>query len=268
MAAATDAEVIYFSRSAHNHIVTAHLANGGRAVVGDQQAIILATGESRITLVELERLEWTLGGRIGFQVLNALAATAAAWACGANPALIARALATFGRNEAMVPGRFNRQEINQVEVIVDYGHNAPAMAALASAIQALDSRRTLMVLGLPGDRRDEDIQATVQQTLEVVDEYILHDLHDRRGREIATVPQLMHQQIGVQPTTIVANAAEAIKLAWSKVQPGDRLVIIADQVDEALELVGSLTAVVPAEVPCTVPLAREYGASYQTSVGG
>src|SRR5215218_4992994 len=134
MAAATDSDVVYLSTNPRQHVVVAHLAAGGRSVVIEDGAIVLAEGASRIELIELARVAFTRAGAIGFQVQNALAATAAAWAAGLNPAMIARALTTFATDEQMAPGRFNTMEIAGVEIILDYGHNTAAVAALGQAV--------------------------------------------------------------------------------------------------------------------------------------
>ncbi len=242
MAAATDADVVYFGQSPQQHVIAAHLAEGGRAVFLERDTIVLASGRERINLVELDRVGFTASGKIPFQVQNALAATAAAWAAGLNPALIARALTTFTTDTAMVPGRFNLREHNGVQLIIDYGHNPAAMAALASAVNALGEKRTLMAMGLPGDRRDEDLRATIAATIPFADEYVLYDLHDRRGRAVNEVPKLLQDDLppGVA-CTIVADQTAAIRHIWPRVQPGDRLVLIVDEVDEALAVIEGLT---------------------------
>jgi cyanophycin synthetase len=68
---------------------------------------------------------------------------------GLNPALIARALSTFRSDAAMAPGRFNRLEVDGVELVLDYAHNAAAMQALGEAVNTLDARRTHVVMGPP-----------------------------------------------------------------------------------------------------------------------
>jgi hypothetical protein len=64
-----------------------------------------------------------------------------------------RALTTFVTDELSVPGRFNRMELHGIELILDYGHNPAALAALGQAVRALEPRRTIMAITLPGDRR-------------------------------------------------------------------------------------------------------------------
>ncbi len=237
MAAATDAKVVYFSLCADNHIIKAHLGEGGSAVFVEDGMIIVATGENRVELVELERVPFTAQGRIKFQVANALAATAAAWSAGLNPAMIVRALSTFVADTVMVPGRFNIMNMKGVQVILDYGHNPAALAALTEAVEAMEKRRTAIVMGLPGDRRDEDLIASIQATIPMIDAYIFHDLHDRRERAPGEVPRLLSQSLPSHiPYEYVDDQRQGVYQAWRSLRPGDRLIVIADVVDNAIEL--------------------------------
>lgn len=258
MAAATDAEVIYFSANPQHHVVKAHRAAGGRCVLAEHGMIVLAQGDSTIELVEFERVAFTYAGSVGFQVQNALAATAAAWAASLNPAIIARALTTFAADEHLAPGRFNRVEINGVELILDYGHNAAALEAIGAAVQALGHRRTILALGLPGDRCDADLLATLEATLAFADEYILFDLADRRGRAPGEVPQLLcgHLPAG-RPCVFAADQREGLLLGWQRTRAGERLVVIVDEVDGAVEDLKALVASVREDAECDAPIMHE-----------
>jgi cyanophycin synthetase len=246
MAAATDARVVYFGLSPEHHVIAAHLAAGGWAVFVKGGSVILAKGESEVELVELERIPFTAHGRIPFQVRNALAATAAAWATGLNPAIIARALTTFKTDDTMVPGRFNLREINGVQVILDYAHNAAALQAMGEAIHALGKRKTLMVIGLPGDRRDQDLVASIQATTPFADGYILYDLENPRGRAEHEVPRILQGGLPEHtPCEIASYEHDAILRAWDRVRPGDRLIVILDDVDRSLQMLRTLSRVKP-----------------------
>jgi cyanophycin synthetase len=259
MAAVCDGRVIYFSADANNHIVKAHLAeDDGQAVFVEDNTIVLATGDERIELVELDRVPFTLGGKIRFQVLNALAATAAAWAAGLNPAMIVRALTTFQSDAATVPGRFNHFELGGVEIIVDYGHNVAALEALGQAIQALPPRHTVMALTLPGDRRDVDLIASAMATLPYVDAYVLFDAADRRARAVNEVPALLRRHLPADiPCEIACAEQEAVAQAWRQVQPGDRLLLICDEAESGLAALHSLAESVANDLACVYPLASE-----------
>jgi cyanophycin synthetase len=77
-----------------------------------------------------------------------------------------------------------------------------------------------------------------------VDEYVLHDLKDRRGRAENEVPQLLMRGLPANtPCQIAPSAREGILLAFRRMEAGDRLVVIADEVDEALDVVRALANV-------------------------
>lgn len=264
MAAASEARVVYFSTGPSNHIVQAHLAQGGSAVFVDDGSIVAATGATRVDLVELSRVAFTAGGEIPFQVQNALAATAAAWAAGLNPAMIIRALTTFRTSTTMVPGRFNVSEIARVQVVLDYGHNVAALQALGQAVAALGKRRTLMVLGLPGDRRNPDLIDSLTATLPYVDEYVVHDQLDRRGRDRMEIPNLLKSALsGQRPCELAEGPHEAIQRTWERARPGDRLIIIVDEVEDAVAALRALSECEPqrgdadGDGSCDAPLSHD-----------
>ncbi|MBK8020008.1 MAG: hypothetical protein IPK19_00960 [Chloroflexi bacterium] len=109
------------------------------------------------------------------------------------------------------------------------------MAALMDAVETLGRRHTLMVIGLPGDRQDEDLLATMRATVTRVDSYILHDLQDPRERAQGEVPRLISQAVPPHiPYRFAGDQREAISAALVALKPGDRLIVIADIVDEAI----------------------------------
>lgn len=260
MAAAARGRVIYFAHSATHPVMAAHLAEGEAGVYLEDEHIVVAQGKQAVELVELDRVGFTVGGKIDFQVMNALAATAAAWAAGLNPAMIARALTTFETDEITTPGRFNRMEVNGVELIMDYGHNPAALAALGQAVQALEPRYTAMALTLPGDRRDSDLRESVLATLPYVDEYVLYEPEDRRGRLEGETSERMRRELPPdKPYQIAEGQYEAMRRGLQRLKAGDRLVVIVEHVDEALEYVQSITAVAAEDHDCAQPVKVETG---------
>ena len=258
MAAVCSGRVVYFGLDPRSSVMAAHLAAGGDSVFVEDGAVVLARDGLRTVLMELERVPCTAGGRIRFQVQNVLAAAAAGWAAGLNPALLARALATFHADVATVPARFNVSDVQGVQLVLDYGHNVAAMRALSEAVVALGPRRTVMLLGLPGDRRDEDLRATIEASLACVDEYVLYDQTDRRGRAPGAVPELLQTALPSDRPSVRAPTQEAgIREAWARVGPGDRLIVIADEVDEALAVIQELATATLHDALCLWPISRE-----------
>ncbi len=256
MAADSAAPVVYFSLNPESEVVAAHLRDGGRAVVVEHDRIVLRTGDAASDLIDIDRLPFTAGARIRFQVANALAAVAATWGAGVNPAIIGRALGTFHSDATSSPGRFNVFDVRGVQVLVDYGHNEAAMRALGEAVHGLGARRTVVVLALPGDRLDRDLRATAAATVGFAEEYVLYDFRDRRGRAPGEVPALVMQAVpGDRVVATARDEREAIRIAWTRVRAGDRLLVIADEVDATVQNVRTLG---PAgDEACGSPLAAD-----------
>ncbi|MDP8925102.1 MAG: cyanophycin synthetase [Chloroflexota bacterium] len=264
MAASCPGRIVYFGLDPGNPVLASHLADGGAAAYVEGGAIVLAD-EGRVTeLIELDRVGFTLGGKVHFQVQNALAAAAAAWMAGLNPALIARALTTFTTDGSTVPGRFNLHEISGVQVVVDYGHNAAAMQALGQAVQALGPRRTVMLMTLPGDRRDEDLRATLEATFGWVHEYVFYDEPSLRGRALEEVPRLLLSHLaedGRAAGHVARDVGDALAHAWRRLRPGDRLVFLADDVAEAMDLLRAAAKPSDADAACTEPVAARHASA-------
>lgn len=84
-----------------------------------------------------------------FNVVNTLAAVAAAAECGLDPVVVAAGIAVAGG----VPGRLERVEAGQdFVVVVDYAHKPDAVEAAIGALRPLTDGRVIVVLGAGGDR--------------------------------------------------------------------------------------------------------------------
>ena len=58
-------------------------------------------------------------------------------------------------------------------------------------------------------------------------------------------------------SSIVPTMADALAHGWARVQPGDRLVFIADEVDDVSDLIRSVTERSAEDAACEAPIARE-----------
>jgi cyanophycin synthetase len=256
MAAAARGRVVYYAMSAQHPVMAAHLTEGEAGVYVEDGMICVADGKQVVELLDLERVGFTLGGKIEFQVMNALAATAAAWAAGLNPAMIARALTTFTTDEVTVPGRFNRIDYHGIELILDYGHNPAALAALGQAVHALGPKRTAMAITLPGDRRNEDLEDSITATLSYVDEYILYEAIDRRGRAEGEISERMRQYLPQNKPSIMAiDQFDAVRKGLQQLRPGDRLIVIVEEVDALLDYLNSRASTTEDDTQCLGPIA-------------
>ena len=237
MADVCPGKTIFFAHDRSLPVIARHRARGNRAIYVDGGSLVAAEGrrERRIALADIPL---TRDGTLPFQVENAMASVAAAWALDLPWKAIEQALASFVSDDGTVPGRFNQFAFRGATVIADYGHNPDAMIALARAVQSMPAEHRLVVISGAGDRRDQDIREQTEILGEVFDEAILYQDQAQRGRTDGEVIALLRE--GLTGATRTRKVEEirgefvAIDAAMDRLQSGDLCLILIDQVEEAL----------------------------------
>lgn len=239
MAEKSTGQVLFFAVDGENPTIVAHRKAGGRAVFVRDKFVILATGNHEIPIVSVDRVPLTNGGRIGFHIENTLASIAAAWSVGIPAELIRLRAESFQADLDLNPGRFNIVEINGTTVVIDYGHNASAVQALASSLAHFPHQRRLVVYSTAGDRRDCDLIRQGQLLGEHFDRVVLYEGDYVRDRQPGDITRLIREGLKGAPRTreIIEGhtAISATEFALKNVQPGELLVIQADVVDDTVQ---------------------------------
>lgn len=237
MAESCPGSVTFFAADPHHPVMAAHRARGRPVVYVEGDAIVAAM-RGRRQRIPLADIPLTRNGAIAFQVENALAATAAAWAAGLEWDVIRAGLATFASDRQTVPGRFNVFDHRGAAVIADYGHNPDAMRALVGAVDAMPARRRVVVISGAGDRRDVDLREQTQILGAAFDEVILYQDKCQRGRGDGEVLAILRQGLGNARRAGVVEEIRgeipAIDTALTRLDAGDLCLILVDQVEPAL----------------------------------
>ncbi len=231
-------EVIFFASDANHPLITRHRAQGGRVVVRQDNAIVADDGQMR-HVIELDQVPFTHGGLVSFQVENAMASVAAAWALKLEWGVIRAGLASFTSDAGTVPGRFNLMDYRGARLIADYGHNPDAIAALIQAVKVMPANKRVVVISGAGDRRDEDIRNQTRLLGAEFDHVVLFQDACQRGRQDGEVLGLLREGlVGAARTTKVDEIRGeflAIDTALAALEPGDLCLILVDQVQESLD---------------------------------
>ncbi|WP_088157363.1 cyanophycin synthetase [Achromobacter xylosoxidans] len=238
MAASCPGSITYFAEDRNHPVLATHRAQGLRCVYRDGDSIVTAQGGEE-TRYPLAAIPLTRNGTITFQVENAMASIAAAWALGLDTDIIRRGLASFVNDAQTAPGRFNVFDYRGATVIADYGHNPDAILALVRAVDAMPAKRRSVVISGAGDRRDEDIRMQTEILGDAFDDVLLYQDQCQRGRADGEVLALLQQ--GLVNATRSKHVEEihgeflAIDTALSRLGAGDLCLILVDQVEEALD---------------------------------
>jgi cyanophycin synthetase len=237
MAAACPGSVTFFTNDREHPVMATHRAQGHRVVYVENNQIVAAQNQEEHRF-DLASIPITRNGAIGFQVENAMAAIAAAWALNVDWNTIQTGVSTFVNDAATAPGRFNFFEYRGANVIADYGHNPDAILALVSAVENIPAKKRLVVISGAGDRRDVDIMRQSEIVGDAFDEVILYQDKCQRGRADGEVLQLLQQGLlnakRAKKIDEIRGEFLAIDTALSRLSEGDLCLILIDQVDEAL----------------------------------
>jgi len=120
-------------------------------------------------------------------------------------------------------------------VILDFAHNPHAVEAMCNVIDQLPvAGRKIVVVAVPGDRRDEDIRQVAINVAGHFDLYVCRRDDALRGRENYEVPEMLAQTLrdeGVPEGAIrvIPSEVEAIDEALRMAEQDDLLLVFADQ---------------------------------------
>jgi cyanophycin synthetase len=242
MADYTQAEhVCYITMNPAHTLVKEHIRAGGRAVVLEQgiagDMITLYDNGTHFQLLWTHLIPATMDGKATHNVQNAMFAAAMAFSIGKSLEDIRHGLQTFNSTIFQAPGRMNVFDEHPFRVILDYGHNAAAIASISQLVSRLEvTGKRICVLAAPGDRRDEDIRAIAEKAAGHYDHYICKADDNRRGRGHDEVPRMLQEQLlssGVDDRCIqvVPKETTAVNTALETAGKGDLVVIFGDNIE-------------------------------------
>jgi cyanophycin synthetase len=239
--------------------VDGHTSGGGAAFClepsSQGELIVLRLGSRTMPVLYTHLIPATFGGRARMNVANALAAAAAAWSAGAHLHDIRQGLRTFTTSFFQAPGRLNLLEVAGVRVVIDYCHNVDGMRQLADFVNRMmvDPQtkagriggpkagarigRAIGVLGIPGDRRDEDQREYGAIAAGAFDELIVREDKNLRGRQPGETASNVIDGIRTARGEGAARVARfdkvleemsAVRTALRRAVPGDLVVCCVD----------------------------------------
>ena len=243
----TTADVVLFSAGSdgENPLVEEHVARGGIAACVADGQFVIRRGRLRIPIAAERDIPLTLGGAARFQRQNILAAIASAYVQGMRYDDIRAGLLSFFPSPSLTPGRLNViRAPNAARIVIDYAHNAAAIAGLVEFVQNLPAARRIAAVTVPGDRRDEDIREA-GRLCSTFDHVVLREDTDRRGREAGATAALMREGlleagIAEERITTLLDEVEALRFGIDMLSEDDLMVVLADKVPGTLRTVQEL----------------------------
>jgi cyanophycin synthetase len=263
--------------------VDGHTSRGGAAFCLDRttegELIVLKHGPRKMPVLYTHLIPATFGGKARMNIANALAAAAACWAAGAHLHDIRQGLRTFSTSFFQAPGRLNLLDVGGIRVVIDYCHNVDGMRQLADFVERMMAEpvsvagrvavvaakgarnggrggarrgRAIGVIGIPGDRRDDDQREYGAIAASAFDEIIVREDKNLRGRAAGESAGNVVDGVrsargnGTARTTRadkMLDEMSAVRTALRRAAPGDLIVCCVDNAvgvyREAMSAAGS-----------------------------
>lgn len=253
MAGLSGGRTILFGLNPELPAIVEHLQAGKSAVTTRDGAIVLCEGETETRLMPLRDVPCTHGGRVGFQIENALAAAAAAWSLGVSLDHIRAGLHAFQGNILDDPARFSVFEVAGKTLIVVDCRNASALAAIIQSLPEFPHRARIAVYSGEQDRRDEDLLEQGRLLGASFDRVVLCEIEEETVRPLGDVARLLRTGIEESKRDVrvdeVRDWSSAVDLAWRTLTAGELLVVQTSTIPKTVRKIQSLVGVEFSDVP-------------------
>jgi cyanophycin synthetase len=236
--------VVYFSLHENNPLVDSHVAAGNTAYFLRDGFIVEVNGQVELPLVRVADIPCAMGGAAEFQIANLLAAVAACRAYGVTGEHLRESLQSFDSNYN--PGRANLYRVNDGYVMLDYGHNPEAFAAVCRMAARWTDRRVTGIIGVPGDRDNSVVEAAGRVAARGFHRVIIKEDEDLRGRAKGEVAKLLCEAVNDEsPETecrIVLDEVAALRSELEGMRDGQVVVVFFDRLEPVARLLAEFAA--------------------------
>ncbi|MDP3387076.1 MAG: cyanophycin synthetase [Eubacteriales bacterium] len=235
----TPGSPVLFSRYPDHPALKTNYDKGNLNVTVQDGNIIIQRKGWRSTVASVIEIPITFDGKAWFNVENVMAAVAATAVLGLNEVNIRAGLVSFSPSIGQSPGRMNVIDVGNFKVVVDYGHNIGAIKATGEFIKSLMPGRKIRMASGVGNRRTEDIIAFGRALAEYYDHIVICDA-DPRERSVGETAQIVKEGLlkgGFSPDmiTIVIDEREATRISLDMANPGDLIVLQADNITQVIK---------------------------------
>ncbi|BBK75388.1 cyanophycin synthetase [Clostridium butyricum] len=236
-------EKIYFSKSKDNELIKENINDGKIAVFIEDNNICVINNHRKYLIMSIDELPISYNGILTYNIENAMAACAALVGLNIDYCMISKGFSDFmpcDDNE----GRFNMFEYYGRKVILDYGHNIEGYKAVLSCINKLKTKNRLIgVVGVPGDRQDNVIKEIGEICCEYLDEIIIKEDEDRRGRSIGEVSQLlkisMLKNSNKKNVKVYLDEVDALEYAIKISKKDDIIIVFYENIEPLLNYINN-----------------------------
>lgn len=235
------AEKIYFSKDKENDLIKKSIAEGKIAIYIENDWVTVNNKGQVFNVSKLDSIPITLNGKLTFNVENILAVCGALVGLEIDYCMIKLGIESYSLTSEKNLGRFNCYSVNGVNVILDYGHNREGYRAVLSAIKSMEYGKIHGVIGIPGDRSDKVADEIGRICSQFLDNVIIKEDKDKRGRDSGEISRLIQQGINSShnkiQSKIILDEKEAFRKAMNEAKLGDTIIVFYEEIESLIEII-------------------------------
>ncbi|MCH9617441.1 MAG: UDP-N-acetylmuramoyl-L-alanyl-D-glutamate--2,6-diaminopimelate ligase [Chlamydiia bacterium] len=199
------------------------------------EKVVMTKDGSTFDLCSSEEKKRVTISSIGkFNIENALAASAIAYALGISLEKIACRLETL----PAVPGRMEKIKNDLgIEIIVDYAHKPDALEKVLMAIKETISGKLITVFGC-GGQRDREKRPLMGSLAQKYADFAVLTNDNPRGEDPLLIIEEIKKGIKSLDYIVIEDRKEAIQFAINKAEKGDTILLAGKGHEEEQEILG------------------------------
>jgi UDP-N-acetylmuramyl tripeptide synthase len=236
--------VSWFGLNLNNPILADAMRGGANAAYIQEDKLVIKVNNQTNTVIPVSEIPITFGGKVGFMVQNALAATLATALFGISPMNIAKGLKTFMPSAEQTPGRMNIFELSKCKVLVDFAHNPDGFGGIRDFLSGIESPNKIGIIVATGDRKEEDIIELGRLSAEMFDHILIHQVKFLRGKTAEELVASLVKGIELHKPSVtwqrVPDNVEPLAFAYKLATPGSFITALSDVLNDPFELIKTL----------------------------
>lgn len=235
------AQIIYFSKDCNNEYILEAIRNDNICVYLSEGYVCAYNRGREYRIIKIEDVPITLNGVLEFNIENVMSACASLIAMQVDYSMIKVGLSKFELSEKYNSGRFNMYDCNGVKTILDYGHNIEGYRKVLSSLKELSNGSIIGVIGIPGDRSNNDAIRIGKLSSNILDKIIIKEDKDRRGRSSGEIAELIKKgvlQVNKDADLkVILDEVEAFRTALMEAKSGDTVIVFFEKREPLLEVI-------------------------------
>lgn len=228
-------KILLFGMDRNNPHLQNWINKGDSVLYTEGDSIYLSSANSLTHVIKIDQIPATLKGALKHNIYNSMASIGATLAADVPINIIRSSLESFDTTPEINPGRFNIYDLGEFKVILDFGHNIDGYRVTLEGLRNLKPERLTGIVGLPGNRRNEDMWKVGYLAGKYFDRLIIREDKKLRGRqpyEAGTIIRSGAIAAGMHEHAVEIIPDENIGLLklMTEAQKGDIIAVFYDKI--------------------------------------